>query len=51
LSDVIAFHDKRFTIGFTAREKAGLLAFLKDPVTGGSHALKRIREGVAAQAN
>jgi cytochrome c peroxidase len=29
LSDVITFYDKRFTIGFTAQEKADLLAFLK----------------------
>ncbi len=28
LSDVITFYDKRFTIGFTAQEKADLLAFL-----------------------
>jgi cytochrome c peroxidase len=29
LSDVITFYDTRFTIGFTAQEKADLLAFLK----------------------
>jgi cytochrome c peroxidase len=29
LNDVIAFYDKRFTIGFTDQEKADLLAFLK----------------------
>jgi cytochrome c peroxidase len=29
LSDVITFYDKRFTVGFTAQEKADLLAFLK----------------------
>jgi hypothetical protein len=28
LSDVITFYDKRFTVGFTAQEKADLLAFL-----------------------
>jgi cytochrome c peroxidase len=29
LSDVITFYDKRFSVGFTAQEKADLLAFLK----------------------
>jgi cytochrome c peroxidase len=29
LSDVITFYDKRFNVGFTAQEKADLLAFLK----------------------
>lgn len=29
LDDVVTFYDKRFTIGFTAQEKADLVAFLK----------------------
>ena len=29
LEDVMEFYDKRFTIGFTAQEKADLIAFLK----------------------
>lgn len=29
LSDVVTFYDKRFNVGFTAQEKADLIAFLK----------------------
>jgi cytochrome c peroxidase len=29
LDDVVTFYDKRFTVGFTAQEKADLVAFLK----------------------